>query len=115
MSMLNVDSQCNLGDVAAAASSQACTREDFLLDTIVMPKNFKQLTDRLPKSNYGDEKKPTKLLKERSLENIQVGIMHNSHSNERMRIQEKKVSLMALEKDPKIKRNKVISERRDHQ
>jgi serine/threonine protein kinase len=40
------ESQCNLGDVNDS------TREDFLLDTIVLPKNPKNIA--LPKSNYGE-------------------------------------------------------------
>lgn len=50
--MKNLESQCNLGDVTN--NSGANTREDFLLETITMPKNIKQLTERLPKSNYGN-------------------------------------------------------------
>lgn len=57
------ESQCNLGEVRNGIES--CEVQDNsesfegvkLIDTIRMPKNIKQLTERLPKSNYGDEKK----------------------------------------------------------
>lgn len=48
------DSLCNLGEVHQMdGASLENTREDFLLETIQMPQNAKLLTERLPRSNYG--------------------------------------------------------------